>query len=44
MTTSSTRNWQCRRNQRKMPMVQLLPELAMESFRAWQEHQSKIAY
>lgn len=32
------------RNQRKMPMVRLLPELAMESFRAWQEHQSKIAY
>jgi hypothetical protein len=32
------------RDQRKMPMVRLLPELAIESFRAWQEHQSKIAY
>ena len=30
--------------QRKLPMVRLLPELAIESFRAWQEHQSKIAY
>jgi guanine deaminase len=29
---------------RKLPMVRLLPELAIENFRAWQEHQSKIAY
>ena len=29
---------------RKLPMLRLLPELAIESFRAWQEHQSKIAY
>jgi hypothetical protein len=25
-------------------MMRLLPEHAMESFRAWLEHQSKIAY
>jgi guanine deaminase len=30
--------------QRKLPMVRLLPEEAIESFRAWQEHESKIAY
>jgi guanine deaminase len=30
--------------QRKLPMVQLLPEQAIESFRAWQEHQTKIVY
>jgi guanine deaminase len=29
---------------RKLPMVRLLPEIAIESFHAWQEHQSKIAY
>ena len=43
MTTSSMRNWRAA-SQRKMPMVRLLPEHAIESFRAWQEHQSKIAY
>lgn len=32
------------REKRKLPMVRLLPESAIESFRAWQEHQSKIAY
>lgn len=32
------------RHERKMPMVRLLPEQAMESFRAWLEHQSKITY
>ena len=32
------------RSQRKVPMVRLLPEVAIESFRAWQEHQAKIAY
>jgi guanine deaminase len=32
------------RHERKLPMVRLLPEHAMESFRAWLEHQSKIAY
>ncbi len=30
--------------QRKLPMVRLLPEEAIESFRAWREHESKIAY
>jgi guanine deaminase len=30
--------------QRKLPMVRLLRELAIENFRAWQEHQSKIVY
>jgi tRNA(Arg) A34 adenosine deaminase TadA len=30
--------------QRKLPMVRLLPEKAIESFRAWQEHQTKIEY
>jgi hypothetical protein len=25
-------------------MLRLLPELAIENFRAWQEHQSKIVY
>jgi guanine deaminase len=30
--------------QRKLPMVRLLPEKAIESFRAWQEHQTKITY
>ncbi len=29
------------RDQRKLPTVRLLPEQAIESFRAWQEHQSK---
>jgi guanine deaminase len=29
---------------RKLPMVRLLPEKAIESFRAWQEHHTKIAY
>ena len=38
------RNLACRPGKRKLPMVRLLPELAIESFRAWQEHQSKIAY
>jgi tRNA(Arg) A34 adenosine deaminase TadA len=32
------------RSQRKVPMVRLLPDHAIESFRAWQEHQAKIAY
>ena len=32
------------REKRKLSMVRLLPEHAIESFRAWQEHQSKIAY
>jgi guanine deaminase len=31
-------------SERKLPMVRLLPELAIENFRLWQEHQSKIAY
>jgi tRNA(Arg) A34 adenosine deaminase TadA len=31
-------------NQRKLPMVRLLPDQAIESFRLWQQHQSKIAY
>jgi guanine deaminase len=30
--------------QRKLPMVRLLPDKAIESFRAWQEHQTKIEY
>ena len=30
--------------QRKLPMERLLPEQAIESFRLWREHQSKIAY
>jgi guanine deaminase len=30
--------------QRKLPMVRLLPDKAIESFRAWQEHQTKITY
>jgi guanine deaminase len=29
---------------RKLPMVRLLPETAIESFRLWAQHQSKIAY
>ena len=31
-------------SQRKLPMVRLLPDKAIESFRAWQEHQTKIEY
>jgi len=31
-------------HQRKLPMTRLLPDQAIESFRAWKEHQSKIAY
>jgi guanine deaminase len=31
-------------SKRKLPMLRLLPELAIENFRAWQEHQAKIAY
>jgi guanine deaminase len=30
--------------QRKLPMVRLLPEEAIENFRAWKEHQTKIEY
>jgi tRNA(Arg) A34 adenosine deaminase TadA len=30
--------------QRKLSMVRLLPDKAIESFRAWQEHQTKIEY
>jgi guanine deaminase len=30
--------------ERKVPMVRLLPESAIENFRLWQQHQSKIAY
>jgi guanine deaminase len=32
------------RSQRKVPMLRLLPDRAIESFRLWMEHQSKIAY
>jgi guanine deaminase len=32
------------RNLRKVPMLRLLPETAIESFRAWQEQQAKITY
>ena len=32
------------RHQRKVPMLQLLPDHAIESFRLWVEHQTKIAY
>lgn len=32
------------RAERKVPMLRLLPEYAIESFRAWQQHQSKITY
>jgi guanine deaminase len=32
------------RHERKVPMVRLLPEHAIESFRAWAEHQAKVAY
>jgi guanine deaminase len=32
------------RDERKLPMVRRLPEVAIESFRAWQEHHSKIVY
>lgn len=32
------------RSERKVPMLRLLPETAIESFRLWQEHQTKIAY
>jgi guanine deaminase len=32
------------RSERKLPMVRLLPESAIESFRLWQQHQAKIAY
>jgi guanine deaminase len=31
-------------HQRKLPMTRLLPDQAIESFRAWQDHQTKIAY
>jgi guanine deaminase len=31
-------------HQRKLPMVRLLGDQAIESFRAWQEQRSKIAY
>jgi tRNA(Arg) A34 adenosine deaminase TadA len=30
--------------QRKLPMVRLLPDKAIESFLAWREHQTKIEY
>jgi guanine deaminase len=30
--------------QRKLPMVRLLAEEAIESFRAWREHESKVTY
>jgi guanine deaminase len=30
--------------QRKLPMTRLLPEEAIKSFRAWQEHESKVTY
>jgi guanine deaminase len=29
---------------RKLPMVRLLPDTAIESFRLWAQHQSKVAY
>jgi guanine deaminase len=32
------------RSQRKVPMVRLLPEHAIESFRAWIEHETKVEY
>ena len=32
------------RHERKVPMLRLLPETAIESFRLWQQHQTKIAY
>jgi guanine deaminase len=32
------------RQERKVPMIRLLPEHAIESFRLWVEHQTKIAY
>jgi guanine deaminase len=32
------------RSQRKVPMIRLLPEIAIENFRAWQEQQAKIVY
>ncbi len=32
------------RHERKVPMLQLLPEHAIEIFRLWVEHPTKIAY
>ena len=32
------------RKERKLPMTQLLPDHAIESFRAWQEHHAKVEY
>ncbi len=32
------------RHQRKVPMLQLLPEQAIECFHAWQNHQAKVEY
>jgi guanine deaminase len=32
------------RHERKVPMLQLLPDRAIESFRLWVEQQAKIAY
>jgi len=32
------------RHERKVPMLRLLPDYAIESFRLWVEHQTKIAY
>jgi guanine deaminase len=32
------------RSQRKLSMVRLLPDRAIETFRLWAEHQTKIAY
>ena len=32
------------RSQRKVPMLQLLPDQAIEAFRAWQQHQARVAY
>ena len=35
---------QVARGQRQVPMIRLLPEIAIESFLAWRDHQTKIAY
>lgn len=32
------------RHERKVPMLRLLPEHAIETFRLWVEHQAKITY
>src|SRR6202161_3671178 len=32
------------RHERKVPMLQLLPDRAIETFRLWVEHRTKIAY